>query len=53
MLRSFEKRSPTCQYKIANLLSALVSVNCQLMGGADEGQAGFILVFAKAVLLLR
>jgi hypothetical protein len=39
--------------KTVDLLSAVVLVNCQLVGGADEGQAGFILVFAKAVLLHR
>ena len=29
----------------------VVLVNCQLAGGAHEGQPGFTLVFAKAVLL--
>src|SRR5689334_21937131 len=31
--------------------SPVVLVNCQLAGGAHEGQPGFTLVFAKAVLL--
>ena len=30
---------------------SVVLVNCQLVGGAHEGQPGFTLVFAKAVLL--
>src|SRR4030095_2723412 len=34
-----------------DLPSGLVLVNCQLVGGAHEGQPGFTLVFVKAVLL--
>src|SRR5215831_11045568 len=31
--------------------TTVVLVNCQLVGGAHEGQPGFTLVFAKAVLV--
>jgi hypothetical protein len=30
-----------------------VLVNCQVEGGADEGQPGFTLVLAKAVMFHR
>ena len=36
--------------KLARLPLRVVLVNCQLVGGADEGQPGFSLVFVKAVL---
>ena len=35
----------------ANKMKAVVLVNCQLGAGAHEGQPGFTLVFAKAVLV--
>ena len=51
VVKVMREDDPDGKWNYEVFVTTVVLVNCQLVGGAHEGQPGFTLVFAKAVLL--